>query len=155
MANLYEINEQILNCIDIETGEIIDTEQFDVLQIDRNDKLENIALWYKNLSSAANQFKIEKDLFADRQKRAEKKAESLKAYLDTALKGNKFSTVKVDISYRKSTSVDILSLDKLPVEYKNQVVTISADKLKLAKALKSGIVIDGAEIVESNHIQIK
>jgi hypothetical protein len=155
MSSLYEINEQILNCIDLETGEIIDTEQFDSLQIDRNDKLENIALWYKNLSSAANQFKIEKDLFAERQKRAEKKAESLKAYLDSALNGSKFSTVKVDITYRKSSSVNVLDLDKLPEEYKKSVTTVSADKVELGKVLKSGVAIDGAEIVESSNIQIK
>lgn len=155
MSSLYEINEQILNCIDLETGEIVNTDQFDTLQIERNDKLENVALWYKNLLSEANQFKIEKDLFAEKQKRAEKKAESLKNYLDSSLKGSKFGTVKVDISYRKSTSVNILDMDKLPEEYKKSITTVSADKVELGKALKSGTVIDGAEIVESNNIQIK
>lgn len=155
MSSLYEINEQILSCIDLETGEIVNTDQFDELQIERNDKLENVALWYKNLLSEANQFKIEKDLFAEKQKRAEKKAESLKNYLDSALKGNKFSTVKVDISYRKSTSVNVFDIDKLPEEYKKSVTTVSADKVELGKALKSGVAIDGAETVESNNIQIK
>ena len=27
MANLYEINEQILSCVDMETGEIIDADK--------------------------------------------------------------------------------------------------------------------------------
>lgn len=33
MANLYEINEEILNCVDMETGEIIDTERLEQLQL--------------------------------------------------------------------------------------------------------------------------
>lgn len=155
MANLYEINEQILNCIDLETGEIVDTDQFDNLQIERNDKIEGIALWYKNLLSEANQYKNEKNSFSDKQKRAENKAESLKNYLDSALKGSKFDTVKVNISYRKSSSVNVLDIDKLPEEYKKSVTTVSADKLELAKVLKSGKAIDGAEMVENSNIQIK
>ena len=49
MANLYEINEEIKNTIDLETGEIVDFEAFEKLQMERTEKLENIALWYKNL----------------------------------------------------------------------------------------------------------
>ena len=155
MANLYEINKELLGCIDLETGEIIDTEKFDQLQIDRNDKIENIALWYKNLQSEAQAYKAEKDLFSEKQKRAENKAESLKKYLESALKGNKFDTVKVNVSYRKSTSINILDIDKLPEDYRKAVITISADKVELAKALKSGVVIDGAELIENSNIQIK
>lgn len=155
MSNLYEINQEILNCMDLETGEIVDTDKFDQLQIEKTDKLENVALWYKNLLSEAQAFKAEKDIFADKQKRAEKKAESLKNYLDSALKGSKFGTVKVDISYRKSTSVNVLDIDKLPEDYKKSVTTVSADKVELAKILKTGIAIEGAELVESNNIQIK
>ena len=155
MASLYEINEKILNCMDIETGEIVDVDQFDTLQIERNDKLENVALWYKNLQSEANQFKIEKDLFANKQKRAERKAESIKNYLDFTLKGVKFSTTRVEISYRKSTSVNILDMDKLPEEFKKSVTTVSADKTEIGRVLKSGTLIDGAEIIENNNLQIK
>jgi hypothetical protein len=155
MSSLYEINEQILDCMDLETGEILDEEKFDNLQIEREQKIENIALWYKNLQSEAQAYKAEKESFADKQKKAENTADSLKRYLDTVLNGNKFGTVKVDISYRKSTSVNVLDIDKLPEEYKKSVTTISADKIELAKILKSGVAIDGAEIVESNNIQIK
>jgi uncharacterized protein with FMN-binding domain len=155
MANLYEINKELLECIDFETGEIIDIKKFDALQIDRNDKLENVALWYKNLLSEAQAFRAEKDVFAEKQKRAESKAESLKNYLDSALNGSKFETVKVNISYRKSTSVDVLDIDSLPEQYRKEVTTVSADKIEIAKALKVGEVVTGAELVENQNIQIK
>ena len=155
MANLYEINKELLNCIDLETGEIVDTDKFDELQLEKNDKLENVALWYKNLLAEAAAFKAEKDVFAEKQKRAESKAESLKNYLDEALKGNKFNTVKVDITYRKSTSVNVLDVDALPGAYRKEVTTVSADKVEIAKALKVGEVVTGAELVENQNIQIK
>jgi heme oxygenase len=154
MANLYEINKELLNCIDLETGEIIDTESFDKLQIEKNDKLENVALWYKNLQSEAQSYKAEETIFAEKRKRAENKAESLKKYLDIELQGNKFNTVKVDITYRKSTSVNVLDVNTLPEKYRKTVTTVSADKVNIAKALKVGEVVTGAELVESNNIQI-
>ena len=54
---LYEINEQILDCIDSETGEVIDPEKLNNLQIAKDEKLENLALWYKDLLAEANALK--------------------------------------------------------------------------------------------------
>ena len=34
--NLYEINNEILNCVDEETGEIVDFERLQELQIEKN-----------------------------------------------------------------------------------------------------------------------
>lgn len=155
MANLYEINKDLLNCIDTETGEIVDVDKFDQLQIEKNDKLENIALWYKNLLAEASAYKAEKDVFAEKQRRAENKADSLKKYLDSALHGSKFETVKVNISYRKSSSVNVEDIDKLPEDYRKVVTSVSADKVAITKALKAGEIIPGAELVENSNIQIK
>lgn len=154
MASLYEINDQILNCIDIETGEILDTAKFDELQLERNEKLENIALYYKNLLSDAEAYKAEKNIFADKQKRAEAKAESLKKYLDDSLKGSRFNTSKVNISYRKSSRVEV-DEQKLAASWTKEVTTRSVDKVRITEALKSGEVIEGATLVENNLIRIK
>lgn len=155
MSNLYEIKKEILDTIDLETGEIIDTEKFNNLQIEFNDKIENIALWYKNLLSEAAAYKAEEEVFKHKMKTAQNKAESLKKYLDSALGGRKFNTVKVDVTYRKSTSVDVEDVEKLPDDYKKSVTTISADKTAIGKALKSGELVQGASLVENNNIQIK
>ena len=45
---LYEIDNAILECIDLETGEIIDTDKLDALQLERETKIENVALWIKD-----------------------------------------------------------------------------------------------------------
>ena len=91
---LYEINEQILNCIDTETGEIIDIEKLNELQIEKDEKLENLALWYKDLIAEANALKEEKEAFAAREKAAKNKAESIKNYLSYILNGENFKTTK-------------------------------------------------------------
>ena len=56
---LYEINEQIMACIDSETGELIDPNKLKDLQIAKDEKLENLALWYKDLLAEANALKEE------------------------------------------------------------------------------------------------
>lgn len=153
--SLYTINQEILNCVNLETGEILDEQAFEALQMERNEKLENIALWVKNLTSESEALKAEEKAFSDRRKATENKAESLKRYLDSALKGQKFNTTKVAISYRKSTSVDVLDVEKLPEAYRKTVTTVSADKMAISAALKAGELVDGATLVEKNNIQVK
>lgn len=154
MANLYEINKELLNCIDTETGEIIDTDKFDQLQLERNEKLENVALWYKNLSADAESFKAEKNAFAEREKQAKSKADSLKNYLDAALNGNKFSTTKVNITYRKSKSLEHDGETEVPeafLKYSDPTI----DKTAVTNAIKSGEDITGFTLKENNNIQVK
>ena len=155
MANLYEINEQLLNLTDSETGEIEDWSAFEALQLARDEKIENIALYHKNMLAEAAALKAEEKSFAERRKRAENKAGSLKRYLDSALQGQKFNTVKVAISYRKSTSVEV-DETKLPANWLREIpASYVVDKVEIAKALKAGETIEGATLKESNNIQIK
>lgn len=151
---LFEIEQEILSCIDTETGEIIDLERLNSLEIDRYRKIENIALWIKNLLADAEALKNQKQIFADRQKVVENKAESLKQYLNNYLAGQKFSTDKVAISFRKSTAVNITDPSQIPKKYlKYSDPTI--DKAAIKNAIKQGSTVSGAEIVESQNIQIK
>lgn len=154
MASLYEINEEILNCVDTETGEIIDPEKLSQLQMDFDDKVEGIALWIKDLLSDAAAIKAEKDKLNERQKVCENKAKSLKEYLSGYLAGEKFETPRVAISYRKSESVNVSDIGKIPDEYLKRKDP-EPDKTAIKAAIKSGQIIDGAEIVVNQNIQIK
>lgn len=154
MATLYEIHAQIEECVDMETGEIIDQERLDKLDMEWTDKIENIALWYKNLLSDADQYKIEKDNFAKKEKSARNKAGSIKNYLDNVLQGDRLKTAKVNITYRKSESVEIEDIAKVDDDYLKYSEP-TADKMKIKKSLKEGIDIKGARLVENQNIQIK
>ena len=155
MASLYEIRQELIDCTDTETGEIIDVARFEELQMEAEEKIENVALWYKNLLADAASYKVEKDHFAEREKVAKNKAESLKKYLDDALGGKVFKTVKVDITYRKSTSVNIIDDTLLPESLVAEVVTTSPDKKAIAELLKAGEKVAGAELSHNQNIQIK
>lgn len=50
---LYEIDQAIQGLVDPETGELMDYEAFAALQMDRDAKIENMALWYKDLMADA------------------------------------------------------------------------------------------------------
>lgn len=152
--NLFEIDNEIMNCVDAETGEVIDAEKLDKLQMDRGQKIENIALWIKNLTSDAEALKAEKQAFADRQKAAENKAASLKKYLSDYLAGEKYKSAKVSVSFRKSEAVNIMDMSQIPEQYL-KFAEPTADKTGIKNALKAGEVIAGAELVENQNIQIK
>lgn len=158
MANLYEISAQILDCIDVETGEVVDVERVAALEMALDEKVENIALWIKNLMADAEAYKREKESFAYKQKVAENKIKSLKEYLGGYLAGNKWKSDRVSISFRKSQSVEV-DLQRLMafdgadkfLRYKEP----DADKTAIKEALKNGDVIPGCALVENQSIQIK
>lgn len=152
--NLFQIEEEIMKCVDMETGEIIDSEKLDKLQMDREQKIENIALWIKNLVSDAEALKAEKQIFADRQRAAENKAASLKKYLSDYLAGEKYKSAKVSISFRKSEAVNILDISQIPEQYL-KVAEPTVDKTGIKNALKAGEFITGAELIENQNIQIR
>lgn len=151
---LYEINEQIMSCIDNETGEIIDTDKLNELQIAKDEKIENLALWYKDLIAEANALKEEKEAFAEREKAAKNKAESIKNYLSYALNGENFKTTRCALSFRKSEKTvidDIYSIPKKFLKYAEP----KADLTEIKKAIKNGEEIKGAHLEEAQNIQIK
>jgi hypothetical protein len=155
MANLYEINNAIMDCIDYETGEILDVERLNALQMEKQDKIESVALWIKNLSADAIAYKAEKDAFAEREKAALKKIESLKNWLSWALEGQKFSTWRCAVSFRKSEAVEIEDDCNLPQYLLNEKVTYTPNKTAIKEAIKAGEEIPGCKLVERMNPTIK
>ena len=153
--NLYEIDKAILACIDPETGELIDEESLESLQMERTQKIKNVALWLKNLNASAAAYKAERDAFDERMKQAQKKAESLKRYLADALGGEKFVTDECAVSFRKSTAINVLDEAVIPAAYMTEKVTRSPDKAAIKAAIKSGIEVPGAALVDNLSVQIK
>ena len=156
MASLYDINKAILEFeFEVnEDGEILNADALDALEIERDEKIENIALYIKNLLSDAEQFKAEKEAFAEREKAAKTHAERLKRYLADALQGEKFETTRAKISWRRSTQLEIADGAKIPAVFYNQVDPV-LDKTRLKAAVKSGTEFDGVSLVEKQNIQIK
>ena len=151
--NLYEINKAMQECINLETGEI-DLELFEKLQLEKDEKIENVALWIKNLSSDVEGMENEKKAFEERIKATKNKVIALKTYLEMALNGEKFQTAKCSITFRKSKSVTVLDVSKLDKDYL-KYADPTPDKTAIKKAIESGETIAGASLVENLNVQIK
>lgn len=155
MSTLYSIDQAILSCVDAETGEIIDSAALDALLMQREEKLESVALWIKNLQSDALAYKAEKEAFAAREKAALNKADSLKNYLTYALQGKKFSTARCAVSFRKSEAVEILDEASIPQNYVVETVSTKPDKKTIKEAIKAGQEVVGCRLVENLNLSIK
>lgn len=155
MANLYEIDQGILECIDFETGEVIDPERLESLQMERSQKIENVACWIKNLMSDAEAIKAEKAVLADREAKCRKKAEDLKKWLGIALEGQKFSSARCAVSFRRSETVEIADVALLPGELLRVKTEVEPNRTAIKALLKEGQDVIGCCLVENKNIQIK
>ena len=156
---IYEINEQILNCIDPETGEIIDIDKLNKLELEREAKIEGVACWIKDLKAEAEAIKTEKQALAERQKVAENKVESLKRWLAYALQGEKFKTAKCSVSFRKTESVEVTDegLSNLMKEH-DELLTYKApepNKKAIKDAIKDGLSVEGVRLGCNTSVIIK
>jgi len=152
---LYEIDRAILECVDGETGEVIDLDRLNQLTMDRRSKIDNIICWYKQLIAEAMAIENEIKTLKERQNQKINKSESLKLWLSDILNGAKFESSRNCVTWRKSDEVNITDETKIPTEYrveKNEIVISKAD---IKKAIKDGITIAGVELIFKNNIQIK
>jgi len=163
MRALYEINQDILDCVDMETGEILDTERLDALQIEREAKLEGVALWVKDLKAEAAAVKEEADKLTARKKALDNKIEGLKNWLQFALDGEKLRTPRCNVYQTHSQRVYVADELQLISYLKKQedpekFLRFKEPELKkdeIKRALKDGAVIPGAALEETESVVIK
>jgi hypothetical protein len=161
--NLYDLNsmysEALEGAID-ENGEI-QNETLAELLGEVGDELEkkalNIACYIKNLSTEADAIKLEIDRLTERKRRALKKAESLESYLESVLDGKKFKDARAEISWRKSTSVNVTAQGDMLSKIRPDLVRVKyePDKTAIKKAIEGGELVVGCELVTKQGIQIK
>lgn len=161
---LYEIDRKIEVAmeagmtVDEETGEVIfDESLLEGLRIEKNTKIESIALYIKSLLALAQDVKDEADALTERRKQYEKKAERLKEYLGQSLDCDgmdKFETAKCRISFRNSAAVSV-DIDRLPEQYIRVKTAREPDKTAIGKAIKAGEEIPGAYIEERRSVIVK
>lgn len=152
-----ELEDLLGQATDHETGEL--RPEFEAalaeLEMAKEEKLENCALYYKGLVAEAEAIKAEEHKLAQRRQSAERKAERMRGYMETYAKGENLKTPRVVIGWRKSVSCPDYDLDKVPEQYHKIIPeTRKLDKAALTKAIKAGEV-DGFELREKMNIQIR
>lgn len=161
---LYEINQGILDCVDEETGEIIDVAKLDALQLARDEKISNIAAYIKNLSAESKAIKAEEDALAVRRKAADRKVKDLKDFLATALNGQKFKDSRCSIYFSKTAPAVHFENDDEHgfIEWAKQnapeyltYAEPTVNKTKLKEDINSGLEFSKATLESSTYIVIK
>lgn len=158
MASIYEINEQIENCLNPETGEF-DEETFNSLVELRETKIEQLICFYKNVAATAKAMKEEENNLRERREAEERKAENLKNYIQYALAGEKFKTAKAAVSYRATKSVEVADNFVEWAQSNERDDLLSFKKPEVSKkavkeAIEAGETIP-ARIVENTSMSIK
>lgn len=163
MASLYELDQAVLTLLDNglvfdeETGEILwDEDNFNQLEIERNDKLESVALYIKSLEADAAAIRAEERALAERRSIKEKKVERLRGYLSYSMQSfgdTKLETPRVALSFRKSQVVEIEDESLIPQNLMK--VKATPDKAAIKKAIKAGETVEGATLVDRQNLQVK
>lgn len=86
------------------------------------------------------------------------KIDNLEARLSNSMKSigfDKYDLGLFKLSFRKSSSVEVLDVEQLPEGFKRVKTTIDPDKVAIKKAIESGQDVTGASIKHSASLQIK
>ena len=147
----------------METGEILDTEKLDALQMEREAKLEGVALWIKDMKADAAAVKEEADKLTARKKALENKMEGLKAWLLMALNGEKLNTPRCKV-YQTHNQRVVIDDEKALVDmfmaspFREKFLRIKdpeIDKNALKDSMKQGYEYEFAHLEETESVVIK
>lgn len=161
---LYEINSIIQNAIEFdeetgdmlnpETGEIFTEEEFNDLQISREEKIDNILCWMRNLEADEKAYAEEEARFKAKKTQAKNKRERLKSFTQYILNGEKFKNEHFSVSYRRSEKVEVADIKAIPSEFL-KIKEPEADKMAIKKAIKDGAEVPGVRLEENVSMIIK
>lgn len=166
MRKLYEIDAAIEQCImngtNFETGEFLAFDELNDLQMEREAKLEGVALFVKDTRAEAAAIEAEMKTLKDRMDKLNKNADGAERWLEGVLGGEKFSTSKVECRFRKSVSVEVADdfIYWATVHGKYDLInhkeTDTPDKAKIKELLKNGgNLADKARLVEKQNITVR
>lgn len=163
MAALYEIQKEILACfregdavVNGDTGEVFDADYLTNLEMDKVQKVENIACFIKDLESDAVAIEAEESALSARRKVLRRKADQLRAYLEATIPGEKIDTARCSVRWRRAKSVEVSADPKtLPDEYVRIKFSFEPKKADIKAALSAGASIPGCALVERQSVQIK
>ena len=94
----------------------------------------------------------------ERKAYVKKNKERMKTIVSSAMEEfgiNKIKSETLQLSFRKSESVDVFDESLVDDKFKKVKTEISLDKTAIKNAIKNGEDVQGAKIVEKNNLQIK
>lgn len=161
---LYEISQQYIDFLsyldanpDLPPEAIADT--LEAIEGEFDLKADNIACIIKDLDAEAAAIKAEEAALKERRIAKENRADRLREYLAANMQKlgkSKLETARNVIGFRKSTSVEIKDEETFKQNFPQYCRTkIEIAKSEIAKLLKSGIEVEGAELRENQNLYVK
>ena len=162
---LYEIRNGMIDTLDIflESDQTeMDRENYndimDYLKEELKSKSSDLIKYIRNLELENTVTKLEIERLEDLKKGKEKKIKSIKSYIKRILLDldkKKVETELGNVSLRKTTSVEITDISKIPKEYLVVKEEVTPSKKLIGDSLKKNILIDGAVLKEDYSVLIK
>ena len=162
---LYEIRNGMIDTLDI----FLESEQTEMDRENYNDIMEylkeelkskssDLIKYIRNLELENTVTKLEIERLEDLKKGKEKKIKSIKSYIKEILLDldkKKVETELGNLSLRKTTSVEITDISKIPKEYLVVKEEVTPSKKLIGDSLKKNILIDGTVLKEDYSVLIK
>jgi phage host-nuclease inhibitor protein Gam len=163
---LYEIDQNLaalMDAVDPETGEWIgDVQAWESLSEERDRKLENTALFIKELRGDIAKFKAEIETLQKRMRVLMNKEAWLLENLRRSLDGQMFETPKCVVKFKSNPEsvkyTDEKAVMAWAVEHAQECIKIAEPELSKAeikKKLQSGTEIPGAELTRTVRMEVK
>jgi len=143
---LYEIDSAIERCIDWETGEITDLIYLEQLEMERGKKIENVALYCKELAHFSDNLEEEMKSLQKRKKTADNAVKRLKGWLAMACDAKKFETPRTKVTFRQSEETVIDNEELILKKYMTKKVTYTVSKTAVKDAILAVKNVKGAHI---------
>ena len=159
MATLYEMTAQAAELMALlQDGEIDEQTVQDTLDAMMvPEKLEDYCKVLRQLQADTEDYKRERDFYAEKQKRAEKGAGRMKKALADYMavtQQKKLQAGRFELQSRTSKKVDIYNLAQLPEAYmKPQPPKVDAAAIR--NALLAGETVEGAALIENHTALIR
>jgi hypothetical protein len=153
--------QQIFNSVD-ENGELDEQAlvKLDAMETAIEEKAIALACYIKNVDAERKAIEDAKKAMAEREKRLDKRVESLTNYLQTNMERcgiseitrSPFFTIKLK---KCPLSVDIFDESALPDDYKSRKEVVTIDKMKIKTEINMGVIIPGAQLKQNLRLEIR
>jgi predicted nuclease with TOPRIM domain len=159
VTKLYELTQNYVSLMEMaeEMDAITLQDTLESIEEEIHDKAENIAKLVKNINADVDALKSEEKRLADRRKSLENKVTHLKEYLQNQLEVAGLDKVKrptLTVSIQNNPpSVKVID-EKLLSDYMIPVEP-RLDKKAILTALKEGMEVSGAELVQGRSVRIR
>jgi len=162
---LREIDASIMELFDEETGNLLEgaEDAYSQLQVERNEKIRNTALYYKNVQAELDVIAWEQKRLQARKKGLENKSRGLYYLLGQALQGQNFHDPLVDVRYKKNPPRVEVHDEAAVIEWCRESGNLDCIKFSqpeiskgdIKRLLRSGVDVPGVELVSEIRMGVE